>query len=76
MSSTDPVRMNPQAIAIIPAPRRFERCTGEEPSPSRRRSLVERAVDGCRAAARLVHTIYVSTDDVEIAARAELRARK
>jgi N-acylneuraminate cytidylyltransferase len=34
------------------------------------RSLVERAVDACRAA-RLVEAVYVSTDDAEIAARAE-----
>ena len=72
---TDPVRMNPQAIAIIPARGGSKGVPGKNLRRVGGRSLVERAVDACRAA-RLVHTIYVSTDDVEIAARAEAAGAK
>jgi CMP-N-acetylneuraminic acid synthetase len=75
MSSTDPVRMNPQVIAIIPARGGSKGVPGKNLRRVGGRSLVERAVDACRAA-QLVHTVYVSTDDVEIAARAEAAGAK
>src|SRR6187200_2120080 len=62
--------MSPRVIAIIPArggskgvPRKNLRRVGG-------RSLVERAVEACRAA-RLVDEVYVSTDDADIATISE-----
>lgn len=75
MSSTDVVRANPQVVAIIPARGGSKGVPGKNLRRVGGRSLVERAVDACRAA-RLVHTVYVSTDDAEIAARAEAAGAK
>ena len=59
--------MNPRVIAIIPARGGSKGVPGKNLRRVGGRSLVERAVDACRAA-RLVDEVYVSTDDAEIAA--------
>jgi CMP-N-acetylneuraminic acid synthetase len=62
--------MNPQVIAIIPARGGSKGVPGKNLRRIGGRSLIERAVDACRAA-RLVDAVYVSTDDAEIATTAE-----
>jgi YrbI family 3-deoxy-D-manno-octulosonate 8-phosphate phosphatase len=67
--------MNPRVIAIIPARGGSKGVPGKNLRRVGGRSLVERAVDACRAG-RLVDEVYVSTDDAEIAARAETAGGK
>jgi YrbI family 3-deoxy-D-manno-octulosonate 8-phosphate phosphatase len=62
--------MNPHVIAIIPARGGSKGVPGKNLRRIGGRSLIERAVDACRAA-RLVDAVYVSTDDAEIATTAE-----
>src|SRR4029450_8502333 len=64
------LRMNPHVIAIIPARGGSKGVPGKNLRRIGGRSLIERAVDACRAA-RLVDAVYVSTDDAEIATTAE-----
>jgi YrbI family 3-deoxy-D-manno-octulosonate 8-phosphate phosphatase len=59
-----------QVTAIIPARGGSKGVPGKNLRRIGGRSLVERAVDACRAA-RLVDAVYVSTDDAHIAAAAE-----
>jgi YrbI family 3-deoxy-D-manno-octulosonate 8-phosphate phosphatase len=63
-------RVNPRVLAIIPARGGSKGIPGKNLRRVGGRSLIERAVDACRAA-RLVDGVYVSTDDAEIAASAE-----
>ena len=67
--------MNQRVIAIIPARGGSKGVPGKNLRRVGGRSLVERAVDAC-CTARLVDAVYVSTDDVEIAARAEVAGGK
>jgi YrbI family 3-deoxy-D-manno-octulosonate 8-phosphate phosphatase len=62
--------MSSYVTAIIPARGGSKGIPGKNLRRIGGRSLVERAVDACRAA-RLVDTVYVSTDDANIAAAAE-----
>lgn len=62
--------MHPRVVAIIPARGGSKGVPGKNLRRVGGRSLVERAVDACRAA-RLVDEVYVSTDDAQIAAAAE-----
>jgi YrbI family 3-deoxy-D-manno-octulosonate 8-phosphate phosphatase len=62
--------MNPHVVAIIPARGGSKGVPGKNLRRIGGRSLIERAVDACRAA-RLVDAVYVSTDDAEIASTAE-----
>jgi YrbI family 3-deoxy-D-manno-octulosonate 8-phosphate phosphatase len=62
--------VSPQVTAIIPARGGSKGVPGKNLRRIGGRSLVERAVDACRAA-RLVEDVYVSTDDAHIAAAAE-----
>jgi YrbI family 3-deoxy-D-manno-octulosonate 8-phosphate phosphatase len=62
--------MNPQVTAIIPARGGSKGVPGKNLRRIGGRSLIERAIDACRAS-RLVDAVYVSTDDAEIAATAE-----
>jgi YrbI family 3-deoxy-D-manno-octulosonate 8-phosphate phosphatase len=62
--------MNPRVTAIIPARGGSKGVPGKNLRRVGGRSLVERAIDSCRAA-RLVDAVYVSTDDAEIAKAAE-----
>jgi YrbI family 3-deoxy-D-manno-octulosonate 8-phosphate phosphatase len=62
--------MNPRVVAIIPARGGSKGVPGKNLRRVGGRSLVERAVDACRAA-RLVDEVYMSTDDGQIAAAAE-----
>ncbi|HJY46883.1 MAG TPA: acylneuraminate cytidylyltransferase [Propionibacteriaceae bacterium] len=61
---------HPRVIAIIPARGGSRGVPGKNLRRVGGRSLVERAIDACRAA-RLVEKVYVSTDHAEIAASAE-----
>ena len=67
--------MHPRVLAIIPARGGSKGVPGKNLRRVGGRSLVERAVDACRAA-RLVEAVYVSTDDAEIAASAEAAGAK
>ena len=67
--------MNPRVIAIIPARGGSKGVPGKNLRRVGGRSLVERAVEACRAA-RLVDEVYVSTDDADIAATTRLRAER
>ena len=67
--------MSARVIAIVPARGGSKGVPGKNLRRVGGRSLVERAVDACRAA-RLVEAVYVSTDDAEIAARAEAAGGK
>jgi len=67
--------MSARVIAIVPARGGSKGVPGKNLRRVGGRSLVERAVDACRAA-RLVEGVYVSTDDAEIAARAEAAGGK
>ncbi len=58
---------HPRVIAIIPARGGSKGVPGKNLRRVGGRSLVERAIDACRAA-RLVEEVYVSTDHAEIAA--------
>jgi CMP-N-acetylneuraminic acid synthetase len=62
--------VNPRVTVIIPARGGSKGVPGKNLRRVGGRSLVERAVDA-RRAARLVDEVNVSTDDVEIAGRAE-----
>jgi YrbI family 3-deoxy-D-manno-octulosonate 8-phosphate phosphatase len=62
--------MNSHVTAIIPARGGSKGVPGKNLRRIGGRSLLERAVDACRAA-RLVDAVYVSTDDAQIAAAAE-----
>jgi len=68
-------RVNPRVLAIIPARGGSKGVPGKNLRRVGGRSLIERAVDACRAA-RLVDGVYVSTDDAEIAAGAEAAGAK
>ena len=70
MLVTSTGREHPGVLTIIPARGGSKGVPGKNLRRVGGRSLVERAVDACRAA-RLVEAVYVSTDDAEIAARAE-----
>ena len=61
---------HPRVIAIIPARGGSKGVPGKNLRRVGGRSLVERAIDACRAA-QLVEEVYVSTDHAEIAASAE-----
>ena len=67
--------MNPRVIAIIPARGGSKGVPGKNLRRVGGRTLVERAVDACRAA-RLVDEVYVSTDAAEIAAAGEAAGGK
>ena len=67
--------MSARVIAIVPARGGSKGVPGKNLRRVGGRSLVERAVDACRAA-RLVEAVYVSTDDAEIAAGAEAAGGK
>ena len=67
--------MSPQVIAIIPARGGSKGVPGKNLRRVGGRSLVERAIDSCRAA-RLVDDVYVTTDDAEIARTAEAAGAK
>jgi YrbI family 3-deoxy-D-manno-octulosonate 8-phosphate phosphatase len=75
MLVTDTGRAHPRVLAIIPARGGSKGVPGKNLRRVGGRSLVERAVDACRAA-RLVEEVYVSTDDPEIAACAEVAGAK
>jgi YrbI family 3-deoxy-D-manno-octulosonate 8-phosphate phosphatase len=75
MSMTNGGHLSPRVIAIIPARGGSKGLPGKNLRRVGGRSLVERAVDACRAA-RLIDEVYVSTDDAEIAARAEAAGGK
>jgi YrbI family 3-deoxy-D-manno-octulosonate 8-phosphate phosphatase len=75
MLVTDAGRAHPRVLAIIPARGGSKGVPGKNLRRVGGRSLVERAVDACRAA-RLVEEVYVSTDDPEIAACAEVAGAK
>jgi YrbI family 3-deoxy-D-manno-octulosonate 8-phosphate phosphatase len=62
--------MNSRVIAIIPARGGSKGVPGKNLRRVGGRSLVERAIDTCRAAT-LIDGVYVSTDDAEIATTAE-----
>jgi YrbI family 3-deoxy-D-manno-octulosonate 8-phosphate phosphatase len=67
--------MNPGVVAIIPARGGSKGVPGKNLRRVGGRSLVERAVDACRAAP-LIDEVYVSTDDGQIAAAAETAGGK
>jgi len=67
--------MNPRVVAIIPARGGSKGVPGKNLRRVGGRSLVERAVDACRAAP-LIDEVYVSTDDGQIAAAAETAGGK
>jgi len=67
--------MSARVIAIVPARGGSKGVPGKNLQRVGGRSLVERAVDACRAV-RLVEAVYVSTADAEIAARAEAAGGK
>jgi CMP-N-acetylneuraminic acid synthetase len=62
--------VNSRVIAIIPARGESKGVPGKNLRRVGGRSLVERAIDTCRAAT-LIDDVYVSTDDAEIATTAE-----
>jgi N-acylneuraminate cytidylyltransferase len=67
--------MNRQVIAIIPARGGSKEVPGKNLRRVGGRSLVERAIDSCRAA-RLVDDVYVTTEDAETATTAEAAGAK
>ena len=67
--------MKSGVIAIIPARGGSKGVPGKNLRRVGGRSLVERAIDACRAA-RLIEEVYVSTDHAEIAASAEAAGAK
>ena len=67
--------MTPRVVAIIPARGGSKGVPGKNLRRVGGRSLVERAIDACRAA-RLIDEVYVSTDDGQIAAAAETAGGK
>lgn len=67
--------MNPRVVAIIPARGGSKGVPGKNLRRVGGRSLVERAIDACRAA-RLIDEVYVSTDDGQIAGAAETAGGK
>ncbi len=75
MSDTSKEQMNSRVIAIIPARGGSKGVPGKNLRRVGGRSLVVRAVDACRAARRIAE-VYVSTDDAEIAASAEVAGAK
>jgi YrbI family 3-deoxy-D-manno-octulosonate 8-phosphate phosphatase len=64
------LRVNSNVTAIIPARGGSKGVPGKNLRRIGGRSLVERAIDACRAA-RLVDAVYVSTDDAPIASAVE-----
>jgi YrbI family 3-deoxy-D-manno-octulosonate 8-phosphate phosphatase len=75
MSVPNKEHMNSRVIAIIPARGGSKGVPGKNLRRVGGRSLVARAVDACRAARR-IGEVYVSTDDAEIAASAEVAGAK
>jgi YrbI family 3-deoxy-D-manno-octulosonate 8-phosphate phosphatase len=75
MSVTGTGHVNPRVIAIIPARGGSKAVPGKNLRRVGGHSLVVRAVDACRAARR-IDEVYVSTDDAEIAASAEIVGAK
>ena len=75
MSVTSKEHAHSRVIAIIPARGGSKGLPGKNLRRVGGRSLVARAVDACRASRR-VDEVYVSTDDAEIAASAEVAGAK